>query len=104
MFKKEKNISIVFPNEIWRKKKFENAFVTPLNPLVGVAAFTETKEPNVLRLYQLLKQEDGYHLTHELQAFNFPNKFNMTSFLQRLPEMTALEILMLMSPIQYVEQ
>lgn len=55
--------------------------------------------PNV-RFYELEKIEDVYEVKQELQAFTFLSSTEAMAFLDHLPDMTALELLLMMNKVQ----
>jgi hypothetical protein len=92
--------NIVFPNEVIKGKQIKNLIVSPLDNRIAVAALSgNLKNKHLLRLYQLIRGEDQqYYPTHEIGAFTFHSTKELKDFLNRLPEMSAIEILMLMNP------
>ena len=93
---------VIFPDELLEKKQIETTIFTPSNENVGVVALSE--EENfllTLRLYQLTRLEDNldYHPVQELAAFSFQNRQDLDNFLERLPDLTGLEMLMLLNPL-----
>ena len=56
--------------------------------------------PSVIRLYLLGKTGDEYHVETELEAFAFDDIDFATVFLNHLPVMSALELLIMMNTQQ----
>ncbi|CRK82987.1 hypothetical protein [Neobacillus massiliamazoniensis] len=95
-----KELNVVFPNEVLNGKKIESVMISPIDRQIGVAALTgKIKNMQLLRLYQIIKVEDGNFVpTHEIGAFTFNTKDKLKDFIKSLPEMSAIKILMLMNP------
>ncbi|MFC4024758.1 hypothetical protein ACFOUV_13225 [Oceanobacillus longus] len=94
------NVSL--PDELLDKMQLETTIFSPANDVFGVAALSEEVGPTlILRLYQLVVNEDNaYQPVQELAAFSFGNRLELESFLDRLPEISGLEMLMLLNPLQ----
>ncbi|WP_087974176.1 hypothetical protein [Oceanobacillus rekensis] len=93
--------NIFFPDELLEKMKLETTIFSPENEFFAVAALSEEVGPTlVLHLYQLVIDEDGgYQAVQELAAFSFQSRLNLEEFLGRLPEISGLEMLMLLNPL-----
>lgn len=92
--------NVVFPNDVIKGKQIENIIVSPIDNRVAVAALSgKLKNMHLLRLYQLKRGGDqNYFPTHEIGAFTFYSRKELKDFVNRLPKMSAIEILMVMSP------
>ncbi|WP_085993243.1 hypothetical protein [Oceanobacillus senegalensis] len=93
---------VSFPNEFLESMNIETTIFTPQDEKIGIAALSETENANItLRLYQLLRSDDNhvYSPVIELAAFSFSNRQDMNEFLKKLPDMTGIEMLMLLNPI-----
>lgn len=96
---------IIVPEGL-KSMKVENVFFSPINENIGVAVLSEKQRKTVVfRLYFLYfnDEENSYIFTHELSALSFQNRFEAKHFLKRLPEMSALEILILMKPGPFIQ-
>lgn len=94
-------MSVVFPDEILKGKKVEFITISPVIDSAGISGLSgKLKDLHLLRLYQLMRDEEEqkFYPTHEIAAFSFYSRLQLEEFLNHLPEMSAFEILMLMSP------
>ncbi|GAB3042120.1 hypothetical protein [Virgibacillus ainsalahensis] len=93
--------TVYFPDELLENRQIETTIFTPLNDLIGVAALSEQEGPTfILRLFQLTVFEgETYEPIQELAAFSFQSREELDSFLERLPDLTGLEMLMLLNPL-----
>ncbi|MBP1969179.1 hypothetical protein J2Z83_001283 [Virgibacillus natechei] len=92
---------VVFPNEMLENRQIETTIFTPANDVYGVAVLSEKAGATIiLRLYQLVVDADyTYQPVQELTAFSFGSRSELDSFLDRLPEISGLEMLMLLNPL-----
>lgn len=93
---------VSFPDELLEGRQIETTIFTPSNDDVGVVALSEQEDAVLtLRLYQLTRFDDDpdYHPVQELAAFSFLNRQDLDDFLERLPDLTGLEMLMLLNPL-----
>ena len=67
---------------------------------VGILVMGQNMNPvsdnPVIRIYLLLKEYDAVYVHQELEAFTFESYGSAIAFLQKLPKMTALELLIMM--------
>ncbi|HLR51707.1 MAG TPA: hypothetical protein VK072_02410 [Candidatus Avamphibacillus sp.] len=95
--------NVVFPDELLENKKIETTIFTEENDLLGVAVLSEVADNSihVLRIYQMFwfNEEKAFSPVQELAAFSFPNREELDDFLMRLPEISGLEMLMLVNPL-----
>lgn len=96
------SVSVVYPDGLLKGMKSELVLISPINHDVGVTGITEKyNNKHLIRLYQLFRDEDQrYYPTHEIGAFTFSSRSELEIFVNHLPQMTAIEILMLMSPLK----
>ncbi|MEH7276498.1 hypothetical protein [Neobacillus vireti] len=95
------DIKVEFPEGVLNRKKIENIIISPIDNRHGVAVVSgKLKNMHLLRLYQIINggEWDCYVPTHEIGAFTFTSRLKLMEFVKHLPEMTALEILMVMNP------
>jgi hypothetical protein len=90
----------VFPEEALEEMSIECILVSPVDDRIGVAAVSsKLEDKHLLRLFQMKKDEEqDYIPTHEMEAFTFQSRKDLKDFVERLPGMSALEILMAMNP------
>ena len=95
--------NVVFPDELLENKKIETTIFPEENGLIGVAVLSEVAENSihVLRIYQMFwfNEEEAFSPVQELAAFSFPSREEFDDFLMRLPEISGLEMLMLVNPL-----
>jgi|SRR5690625_1844093 len=95
------NIKKVYPNELLEKMRVEGTIFPKNASQVGVATLShEDCSPHVLRVYQLLfnDYEEAYEPVQELAAFRFESRKELVDFLNDLPHLNGLEMLMLLNP------
>ncbi|PAV28420.1 hypothetical protein CIL05_17465 [Virgibacillus profundi] len=92
---------VVFPDELLERMQLETTIFTPANDAVGFAALSEEVGLTlILRLYQLVMDEDNiYDPIQELAAFSFESRIELDQFINRLPEITGLEMLTILNPL-----
>ncbi len=97
-------MSVVFPNDILKNKKIEFVTLSPIDGRIAVSALSgKTKSKYILRLYQLTRREDGKLFpTHEIGAFSFYTRKQLNDFVDKLPKMSAIEILMVLNPFSSI--
>lgn len=93
---------VVFPDELLENTVIETTIFTEHNDVYGIAALSEEGEGSTpfLRLYQLIwfNDEEVFSPVQQLEAFGFLNRGDLDDFLTRLPNMTGLEMLLLLNP------
>ena len=100
------DVEIEVPKELTDEMEILSTIINPIMKNVGVLIMGEHFHSNhgintpAIRLYVLKKSGSKFFVESELEAFAFHNFDAAQSFLARLPEMKALEILMLMNGIQ----
>ncbi|MCP3740866.1 hypothetical protein [Rossellomorea sp. BNER] len=96
------DIKASFPNEISEKMLFETLVISPVNVNIGISIFTEKKNGHhVLRIFQMrLSEDEVYEMIQELEAFAFPLRSDLDQFLEKLLEMSGLDMLVLLNTLQ----
>jgi hypothetical protein len=94
------NVEIVIP-ENFNDMKVMQTIISPVYRHMGILIMGEDMHRGsaspIIRIYQLDKVDNKYLIQNELQAFNFLNYASAKSFLQELPKMSALELLITMN-------
>lgn len=97
---------VIFPDELLENTVVETTIFTEQNDIYGIAALSEEGEGStfILRIHQLmwLDDEGAFSPVQELEAFSFLNRGDLDDFLTRLPNITGLEMLMLLNPLPAV--
>lgn len=95
--------NVVFPNELLENRKIETAIFPEHHDDFGVAVLSEVDEDSsiILSIYQMVwsNDEEAFSPVQELEAFRFWNREDLEEFLTRLPNITGLEMLMLLNPL-----
>jgi len=97
-----KNKKVVYPNELLQNMRVEGTIFPENASQVGVATFSQQNgSDHILRIYQLLfnNTESVYEPVKELAAFNFMSRRDLVGFLDDLPHLNGLEMLMLLNPL-----
>lgn len=93
---------VLFPDELIEDKVIETTIFPVNSKTVGIAVLSHKEGPaHILRIYQLLynKESESYEPIQELAAFTFKRRDELTDFLDDLPHLNGLEMLMLLNPI-----
>lgn len=99
--------NVFFPDEMMENKKLETVIISPVLTEIGIAALSESSQSmHILRLYQLNfdEHENTYIPVQELEAFSFQHYDELTNFLEKLPEMSALEMLLVLNQVYTKDQ
>jgi len=97
-----KDKKVVYPNKLLEEMRVEGTIFPENASPVGVATLSHHDgSAHILRIYQLLfnNEEGAYDLVQELAAFTFPDRKELVSFLDDLPHLNGLEMLMLLHPL-----
>lgn len=97
---------VLYPNKLLEEMRVEGTIFPENASQFGVATLShQDGSAHVLRIYQLLfnNEADAYDLVQELAAFTFQDRIELISFLEDLPHLNGLEMLMLLNPIEFKE-
>lgn len=103
-----RNVNVEVPNELLKGMEIQAKVVSPKHPNVGVLIlskdYNQLSREIVIRLYRMHKGpvDKRFHVVSELEAFMFTNYKQAKEFLKKLPNMTGLEMLLLLNPPQPV--
>lgn len=92
---------IEFPIEFTEgNKTIVSAVFSPVKDSVGVLLvgenFEEATGTPVIRIYLMEKEGETFHCKDEIEAFAFESVDHAVEFAEKLPNISALEILMMM--------
>lgn len=82
--------------------EIEDTFFPTNSNDVGIAVLSDFQDSvHIMRIYQLLLNKDSgsFEPIQELASFSFATREHFDDFLKMLPNMTGLEILMLLNPL-----
>ncbi|MBS3678936.1 hypothetical protein KGF86_01790 [Ornithinibacillus massiliensis] len=104
MFKLNEEVKVNYPDELLKNMHIEGVMISPYDTMIGVTALSQQiNQDHVLRLYSLVLNEDGFfEVIYELQAFSMQTKEDIRIFLEKLPAMSAIELMMIMNPIPQI--
>lgn len=93
---------VLFPDEMLEQMDIEKTIFAKEMHEHGIAVLSEKEGSGlILRIYQLMRGTEGaYSPVQELAAFNFKNRGDLDDFLTKLPNITGLEMLLLLNPLQ----
>ena len=100
------DVKVEVPKEMLKGMKIEATVVSPSHPDVGVLilskGFNQFSKEIVFRLYRIQKDThtDSYYIVLELEAFMFTKYQKAKEFMDKLPNMTGLEMLLLLNPVR----
>lgn len=96
--------SIILPEEFTEGMEFLSSVFSNVQKQSGILIMGENldgeEELPVIRLYLLKRCDLYWHVQDELQAFAFPDVLSAYQFLQELPQMSALDLLIKMNSPQ----
>lgn len=98
-----KDRNVLLTEQLKEDLQHEDTIISPMYEQVGFALMSHVQDnQHVLRIFQLLLMEDDqYHPVQELEAYSFPTRREMEDFMNHLPGMTALELLLLQNPLPF---
>ena len=90
-----------FPDQLLAGMGIETLFVNPIDPTRAVTALSgEEQGQFILKLYHLRKNENQeFFPTHELASYSFHTRADLKYFVKRLPNMSAIELLIGLNPV-----
>lgn len=92
--------NLYFPGSMLKEMNVENTFFPSNSNKIGIAALSDKSTTiYILRLYQLCQRRGVFQPSQELVSFSFPSKKALDDFLMNLPNMTGLEMLLLVNSI-----
>lgn len=95
----ENELNLVLPESLRKEMKVHAIFQYPgvddLSVLAMLHDMSVDKVGHVVRLYMMRRENDELLVELELEAFAFPDEETAVLFAIRVPNMTALEILMI---------
>jgi len=93
-------IAVDFEDELLKKMNVETVMTSPVNSEIGVAILSSesTNQNKIVGVYSLKLQHDiqKYKIDNELQTFSFSDHEFARQFIDRLPEMSAIEMMFAM--------
>ncbi|NMH72767.1 hypothetical protein HF078_06760 [Bacillus sp. RO2] len=99
------DVKVEVPKEMLKGMQIEGTAISPSHPGVGVLilskGFNQFSKEIVIRLYRIQKDTntESYYIVLELEAFMFKKYKEAKDFFEKLPNMTGLEMLLLLNPI-----
>ncbi|MED1201777.1 hypothetical protein [Heyndrickxia acidicola] len=99
------DLNFSIDNNILKHSKVLTSITTPFNPNIAFLVMGEEVKPqskaNIVRIYHTRRnaKNNKFQITAELEAFQFSSYQSAKAFVKKLPEMTGLEMLMLMNKI-----
>lgn len=96
------NHKVLYPNQLLEEMRVERTIFPENASQFGVATLSHHDgSTHILRIYQLLfnDNEDAYEIVQELAAFTFLDRTELVNFLNDLPHLNGLEMLMLLNPL-----
>ncbi|BAC15288.1 hypothetical protein [Oceanobacillus iheyensis HTE831] len=94
----EYNISI--PDELITGRNVEITFISEIKNNLGILGLSEQTDAYVLHLYRLFYNESNqkFEPIQQLEAFQFQTPSEMHQFIDNLPNISALDMILLMNP------
>lgn len=94
--------SVAFPNDLLEQMTIEQTLFPSNSDDVGISILSSIENDlHIMRVYQLLLNQSTmvYEPVQEMVSFSFENRSEFVDFLTQLPNLTGLELLILMNPI-----
>jgi hypothetical protein len=89
-----------FDDDMLENMEIETSIFSPVHPELGVAVLSENRDGMcIAHILELAKDEDAFFPVQELASFSLRTKGEMKDFVKRLPDMSGLEMLLLLNPI-----
>ena len=89
-----------FDNAMLENMEMETSIFSPVQPELGVTLLSEKRDGMfIIHILELAKDEDAFFPIQELASFSFGTKGEMKNFVKRLPDMSGLEMLLLLNPL-----
>ncbi|GAB3806661.1 hypothetical protein [Virgibacillus kimchii] len=94
-----------FDDDMLENMEIETSIFSPVHPELGVAVLSEKKDGMfIVHILELAKDEDAFFPIQELASFSFSTKREMKDFVKQLPDMSGLEMLLLLNPMPRTEE
>jgi len=93
---------VVFPTSVLEEMQIEGTIFPKVVSDLGIAMLSHQDGPaHVLRIYQLLYNsvDDIYEPVQELASFSLPTKNDLLSFIDNIPHLNGIEMLLLLNPL-----
>lgn len=93
---------VVFPQDLLETMTIESTLFLPNNKDLGVAILSkQINDHYIVKTYQLSLSEDQqqYNFIQELAVFKYETQDEIDQLITRLPEMSGLEMLILLNPV-----
>lgn len=97
-----KNKEVIYPNQLTKDMKIEEDIFPTIESDIGITTLSQQINSNhILRIYQLLynHENENYEVVQELEAFTFQTRKELTDFIKKLPQLNAIEMLLLLNPL-----
>lgn len=100
-----KNVNVEMPHELLKEMNLEGIMVNSNDKRKGIVVLSKDvhqfSRNNTVRIYRMHHDNlsNQYFVVNELEAFTFGNYKQAKQFIQYLPKMTAIEMLLLQNPL-----
>ncbi|MFA1822293.1 hypothetical protein ACDX78_19295 [Virgibacillus oceani] len=92
-------------NSMLEEMNVESTIFSAEHPDLRFAVLSEGKDNMfIVRVFELAQNEDAFFPIQDLAAFSFGTKTELNGFVERLPELTGLEMLLLLNPMPRVTE
>lgn len=93
---------IFFPNDALKKMKYESIIFSPQNQEIAIVILSAKEGGHhIIRTYRLhlYPDDDLFHFVQELEAFQLETRREAQDFIDNLPSMSAIDMMLLLNPI-----
>lgn len=99
----KRNPNVILPSELVESVDSINVLISPVNKEVGVVITLnndKSKNKAFVTIYSIfLQTNEKYSIKDKLQTFQFKDQLFASKFYQHLPDMSALELILVMNEI-----
>ncbi|MGO4886632.1 hypothetical protein ACJ2A9_02650 [Anaerobacillus sp. MEB173] len=95
------DVKLTYEQKLFEGLELEKVMVSP-NEDIGVAVFISDEQSNdaILRFYSIKREgsEPNFQVLYEIQAVSLLNKDIARDFIERLTELSPIDLMLLLSP------
>jgi len=105
----QNDLKVNIPNELLEEMESQGTIISPVFPEMGILVLSEGmfhhSKDIVIRIYRLQLEADtqSYNIYYELVALSFSSYSDSKDFIDHLPNMSGIEMLILLNPEPYFQ-
>ncbi|HHW36767.1 MAG TPA: hypothetical protein GXX18_05940 [Bacillales bacterium] len=91
------SIKVEFNNELIKNMKIEGILTSPYDE-VSVAILSDQEiDAFIVKIFYMHKEKQVYKISHELITLKMESRYKIDKFIQHLPHMSAIELLIMLN-------